>query len=84
MAWDTADMETVSVARWDVGLGMVTNYTTWMAAHRHNIKSQQSGVMQFVWQWHQDYGTTMSFICLQFICMFFPVISINVLLTHAY
>ena len=81
MAWDTADMETVSVARWDVGLGMVTNYTTWMAAHRHNIKSQQSGVMQFVWRWHQDYGTT----------MFFPekskleqLFSINVHFTYAY
>ena len=65
------DIETVSVARWDVGLGMGTNYTTRMAAHRHNIKSQQSGVMQFVWRWHQDYGTTMSFICLQYIYMFF-------------
>ena len=46
--WDT---ETLSVARWDVGTGMGTNYTTRMAAHRHNIKSQQSGVMQFVWPW---------------------------------
>ena len=67
------DIETVLVARWDVGLDMGTNYTTRMAAHRHNIKSQQSGVMQFVWGWHQDYGSTVSFICLQYIYMCFPV-----------